>query len=170
MFSVFFPGILTAGWLHLAALTGLSFVAGCVLAASYTKRAHLLPVVTTPPMIFMIALICAKAVSATGNTMVSTAEGSLLTLSAVAPWLFIGTMAAIVIALFRGLPRRISELRADLRDSLDRGKLYRGEAARGNLYRGYPARGGIDHSGIDHDETGAADIDGGDSGAAWQRR
>lgn len=164
MFSVFFPGILTAGWLHLAALTGLSFMAGCILAASYTKRARLLTVVTTPPMIFMIALICAKAVSATGNTLVSTAAGSLLTLSAIAPWLFLGTVTAIVIALFRGLPQRVRELRADLRDSLDRGKLYRGEAARGSLYRGHPARGGIDRSDIDHD-----DIDGAGSGAAWYR-
>jgi hypothetical protein len=128
MFSVFFPGTLTAGWLHLAALTGMSFMAGCVLAGLYTKRAHLLTVVTMPPMVFMAALICAKAVSATGNTVASTAEGSLLTLSAVAPWLFAGAAATIVIALFRGLPRRISELRAGLRGNLDRGNFGRSES------------------------------------------
>jgi hypothetical protein len=132
MFSVFFPGTLTSGWLHVTALTGLSFVAGCILAGLYTRRAHLLTVVTMPPMIFMLALICAKAVSATGNTVVSTAEGSLLTLSAVAPWLFCGAAVTIVIALFRGLPRRVSELRAGLRGSLGRGDLDRPDAHRGD--------------------------------------
>ncbi len=121
MFSVFFPGTLTAGWLHLAALTGLSFVAGCILAGLYTKRAHLLTVATMPPMIFMASLICVKAISSTGNAVISTAEGSILTLSAVAPWLFAGTAATLVIALFRGLPQNISDLRAGLRGNLESG-------------------------------------------------
>ena len=149
MFSVFFPGTLTAGWLHLAALSGLSFVAGCVLAGLYTRRVHLLTVVTMPPMVFMLALICAKAVSATGNTVISTAEGSLLTLSAVAPWLFAGTAATIVIALFRGLPSRIGELRAGLRGSLDHGSLGRGNLGRGGIHRGSVDRGSVDHDGPD---------------------
>ena len=148
MFSVFFPGTLTAGWLHLTALTGLSFVAGCLLAGLYTRRAHLLIVVTMPPMIFMAALICAKAVSATGNTLVSTAEGSLITLSAIAPWLFYGTAATIVIALFRGLPRRIGELRAELRGDPGRGNLDRGYFGRGDPGRGGPHRGGADRDAL----------------------
>ncbi len=121
MFFVFFPGMMAAGWLHLAALTGLSFMAGGVLAGLYTKRAHLLTVVTMPPMVFMAALICVKALTATGNAVVSTAAGSLLTLSAVAPWLFAGTATTLVIALFRGLPHRIGELRAALRGNLEPG-------------------------------------------------
>ncbi len=155
MFSVFFPGTLTAGWLHLAALTGLSFVAGCVLAGIYTRRVHLLTVVTMPPMVFMLALICAKAVSATGNTVISTAEGSLLTLSAVAPWLFAGAAATIVIALFRGLPSRIGELRAGLRGNLGHGSLGHGSLGRGNLGRGGIHRGSVDHGSIDHDGPGS---------------
>ncbi len=121
MFSVFFPGALAAGWLHLAVLTGLSFVAGCILAGLYTKRADLLMVVTMPPMIFLVAVVCVKALTATGNTAVSTAAGSLLTLSAVAPWLFGGAAATLVIALLRGLPRSVSELRAGLRGNLESG-------------------------------------------------
>ncbi len=161
MFSVFFPGTLTAGWLHLTALTGLSFVAGCLLAGLYTRRAHLLIVVTMPPMIFMAALVCAKAVSATGNTLVSTAEGSLITLSAIAPWLFGGTAATIVIALFRGLPRRIGELRAELRGDLgrgipDRGHLGRGIPDRGSFGRGNPGRGGPHHDSANSDGPGGA--------------
>jgi len=90
MFSVFFPGTLTAGWLHLAVLTGLSFLAGCILAGLYTKRDDLLVMVTMPPMVFLVAVICVKALTATGSALISTAEGCILTLSAAAPWLFGG--------------------------------------------------------------------------------
>ena len=120
MFTVFFPGMLTAGWLHLTALAGLSFVAGCILAGLYTRRADLLLVITTPPMIFLVALICVKAMTSTGSTLISTAEGCILTLSAVAAWLFGGVAVILVIALFRGLPRTVREFRiALLRSSLD---------------------------------------------------
>jgi hypothetical protein len=119
MASVFFPGTLTAGWLHLTALTGLSFLAGCIVAGLYSRRADLLVVVTMPPMIFLITLICVKAVTSTGSTLISTAAGCLLTLSAVAPWLFGGVAVSLVIALFRGLPRTVSEFRAALRGGLD---------------------------------------------------
>ena len=121
MFSVFFPGTLTAGWLHLAVLTGLSFLVGCILAGLFTKRADLLVVVTMPPMVFLVAVICVKALTATGSALISTAEGCLLTLSAAAPWLFGGMAVIIVIALFRGLPHTISEIRAGLRGRLDSG-------------------------------------------------
>lgn len=121
MFSVFFPGTLTAGWLHLAVLTGLSFVAGCILAGLYTKRADLLVVVTMPPMVFLVAVICVKALTATGSALISTAEGCILTLSAAAPWLFGGVAVTLVIALFRGLPHTVSEVRAGLRARLDAG-------------------------------------------------
>jgi hypothetical protein len=119
MLSVFFPGTLAAGWLHLTALTGVSFLAGCVIAGLYTKRADLLVVVTMPPMIFLIAVICVKAITATGNTVLSTAEGCILTMSSVAPWLFGGVAAVLFIALFRGLPQTVSEFRAALRGHLD---------------------------------------------------
>lgn len=121
MFSVFFPGTLTAGWLHLAVLTGLSFLVGCILAGLFTKRADLLVVVTMPPMVFLVAVICVKALTATGSALISTAEGCLLTLSAAAPWLFGGMAVIIVIALFRGLPHTIGEIRAGLRGRLDSG-------------------------------------------------
>jgi len=121
MFSVFFPGTLTAGWLHLAVLTGLSFLVGCILAGLYAKRADLLVVVTMPPMVFLVAVICVKALTATGSALISTAEGCLLTLSAAAPWLFGGVAVTLVIALFRGLPHTISEVRAGLRGRLEPG-------------------------------------------------
>jgi hypothetical protein len=115
MFSLFFPGTLTSGWLNLEALTGVSFVAGCILAGLYTKREDLLLVVTTPPLIFLAAVICVTAVSSNGGGVLSSASGIALVLAAAAPWLFAGELAFIVISLFRGLPRSIRNLRADLR-------------------------------------------------------
>jgi hypothetical protein len=123
MFSLFFPGTLTAGWLHLPVLTGVSFLAGCILAGLYARRPDLLVVVTMPPLIFLISLICVKAMTSTGSAVISTAEGCLLTLAATAAWLFGGEAVILVIALFRGLPRTVREHRAALHDSVDPGDL-----------------------------------------------
>ena len=118
-FSVFFLGMLAAGWLHLGSLTGLSFVAGCALAARYTKRDGLLTAVVTPPLIFMIALVVTQTMSANADTLrrtlTSVAEGIVLTMASVAPWLFSGVMLGIIVAMFCGLPQCVREFRADLR-------------------------------------------------------
>jgi hypothetical protein len=122
MFSLFFPGTLTAGWLHLATLTGLSFVAGCALTARYTRRDGLLTVVVTPPLIFMISLVVTEAITSHADTvrhaLTSAAEGTILTLAAVAPWLFAGVLIGLAIAMFRGLPQCIQDLRDELRGDI----------------------------------------------------
>jgi hypothetical protein len=119
MFSLFFVGTLAAGWLHLGVLTGLSFVAGCALTARYTRRDGLLAVVVTPPLIFLIALVVTEVLTSHADTakhaLTSAVEGTILTLAAVAPWLFTGVIVGLVIALCRGLPRCISDLRQELR-------------------------------------------------------
>jgi len=119
MFWLFFLGTLAAGWLHLGVLTGLSFVAGCGLAARYTRRDGLLAVVASPPLIFIIALVITEALTthATGmrRSVESVAEGTFLTLAGVAPWLFAGVILSLVIAMTRGLPQCVRNLAADLR-------------------------------------------------------
>jgi hypothetical protein len=119
MFSLFFFGTLIAGWLHLELLAGLSFVAGCALAASYTRRDALLTVVTTPPLIFVIVLVGSVTMTSHADTvrhrLISTAEGIILALAAVAPWLFAGVIIGLIIALFRGLPQCVRDLSAELR-------------------------------------------------------
>jgi len=118
MFALFFAGLLVAGWLHLGVLTGLAFVAGCVLAARYTKRDGLLAAVVAPPLAFMIALTIVEMLSSHGSTrhtLTSAAEGIVLTLASVAPWLFAGVILGIIVALFRGLPQAVRDLRAELR-------------------------------------------------------
>jgi hypothetical protein len=119
MFALFFLGTLAASWLHLGVLTGLSFAAGAALAARYTRRDGLLAVVATPPLIFLIALVGIEVLTShadtTKHTLTSAVEGTILTLAAVAPWLFSGVVAGLIIALFRGLPQCVSDLRTELR-------------------------------------------------------
>ena len=119
MFALFFLGMLAAGWLHLGVLTGLSFVVGSALAARYTRREGLLAVVVTPPLIFLVALVAVEVFTSHADTtkhaLTSAAEGTILTLAAVAPWLFSGVVVGLVIALFRGLPQCIGDLRTELR-------------------------------------------------------
>lgn len=115
MFSICFPGTLTSGWLHFPVLSGASFVAACVLAALATRREDLLVVVTLPPVVFLASAICVAAVSANGGGVLAAASGIALTLGGAALWLFIGEGSALLLSLFRGLPRCVRDLRADLR-------------------------------------------------------
>lgn len=115
MLVLFFLGLLISdklGWMWLA---GLTFVLGSMAAARYTNSRDLLAVAVSPPLLFVCALAAARIVTASGHLLVSVAAGSLLTLASVAPWLFAGTAANLLIGLFRGLPARIGELRRDLR-------------------------------------------------------
>jgi len=122
MLALFFFGTLAADWLHLGVLTGLSFVAGSALAARYTRRDGLLAVVVTPPLIFLVALVVTEVFTSHADTtkhaLTSAAEGVILTLAAVAPWLFAGVIIGVVIALFRGLPQCIRDLSTELRGDL----------------------------------------------------
>jgi hypothetical protein len=119
MFALFFFGTLIADQLHLELLAGLSFVAGCALAACYSRRDALLTVVTTPPLIFMIVLVGTVLMTSHADTvrhtLTSAAEGVILTLAAVAPWLFTGVIIGLIIAVFRGLPQSVRDLGAELR-------------------------------------------------------
>ena len=122
MFLLFLMGTLAAGWLHLEVLAGLSFVAGCALAAYYSRRDALLTAVVSPPLVFMVALVIAELLTSHEDTvrhsLTSAAEGIVLTLAAVAPWLFSGVVIGIVIALMRGLPQCVRDLSAELRGDL----------------------------------------------------
>ncbi len=122
MFLLFLMGTLAAGWLHLELLAGLSFVAGCALAAYYSRRDALLTAVVTPPLVFMVALVIAELLTSHADTvrhsLTSAAEGIILTLAGVAPWLFIGVVIGLIIALMRGLPQTVRDLGSELRGDL----------------------------------------------------
>ena len=117
MFTVCLVSCLLAGWLHLYLIAGLGFCVGCVLATRYTRRNALLYVVISLPVIFLAAALAAQLATAAGggthHTVVSALVGTVLTLADVAPWLLAGTAGGLGIALFRGLPQCVRDLRAD---------------------------------------------------------
>jgi hypothetical protein len=119
MFFFFLAGTMAAGWVHADLLAGLAFVAGCSLAACYTRRDALLTVVVSPPLVFMAALVITELMTSHGDTLhhtlTSAAEGTILTLAEVAPWLFAGVIISLIIAMVRGLPQCVRDLSAELR-------------------------------------------------------
>jgi hypothetical protein len=118
MFVLFFAGLLVSTWLGLGVLAGGSFLVGALLAAWYTKQRDLLTVAVSPPLLFFLALVGVKAATATGSTVLSTVEGTALTLANVAPWLFAGMVLTLIIAWRRGLRRCVADLRRELRPDL----------------------------------------------------
>jgi len=114
---------LLATWLHHAVVAGLGFCLGSALAARYCRPAALLRMVVAVPAVFAVAEIVAQVATLHGGRRglaLPVAGGTLLTLAAVAPWLFAGTAAAVAIALFRGLPQCVRDLRAELRGGAPR--------------------------------------------------
>ena len=122
MFVIFMLTDLSAGWLHVVALTGFGFAAGSAAAAGRTRRKDLLLAVTTPPLIFLLAATVSELITLHMNHVAASAGLALadmfLTLSTAAPWLFGGLAGALVIATVRGLPQCVRDLRAQLTGAL----------------------------------------------------
>jgi len=126
MFFVFMLTDLTAGWLHVVALTGFGFAAGSAAAAGRTRRHELLLVATTPPLIFLAAVTSAELITLHLSHVSASAALVLanifLTLSTAAPWMFGGLAGALLIATVRGLPQCVRELRAELSGTVQPGE------------------------------------------------
>jgi Domain of unknown function (DUF6542) len=120
MLVLFVVTLLVASWLQWGVLAGASFVIGSVAAAWYTRPRDLLAIAVSPPLLFFCALVVVKALTAQGAAIISTVEGTALTLANVAPWLFAGVVLYLIVAWVRGLPRCVRELRHDLRPDLPR--------------------------------------------------
>ena len=117
MAGIYLIGLLLAAWLGWAVLAGLAFVAGCVLAARYAASTALLTVVVSPPLLFLGAVILVSAMTGPGGLFMSIVVGSVVTLASVALWLAVGMVLTVIIAMFRGLPGCIRDLRRDLHAS-----------------------------------------------------
>ena len=115
MLAVFALGLLVASWMGWPVLAGVCFILGSAAAALYVRPIDLLMVTIAPPLLFGITLLGVKAATATGNVVLSIAEGTAITMAEVAPWLFAGMVLTLVIALSRGLRGCVRELRQDLR-------------------------------------------------------
>lgn len=114
MFALFFLGLVFSDLLGWGLLTGGAFVAGCVLAAARTQRSDLLSVAVSPPALFLAAVICGKALTSSGGLLLSTTEGTLITLANTAPWLIVGTILGLAVAFSRGLWGNIRTLSEEL--------------------------------------------------------
>jgi hypothetical protein len=114
IFVVCFVGLVISDWLHWGVLTGGAFVAASCAAAARTKRTDLLPIAVSPPALFLAAVVCGKALLSSGSVL-STAEGTLITLANTAPWLIAGTLLSLIIAFSRGLWGNVRVLSQDLR-------------------------------------------------------
>ena len=114
MFALFLVGLAVSGWLHWGILPGLVFVAGSCLAAARTQRADLLAVAVSPPALFLLAVVCTKALGSAGSVL-STAEGTLITLANTAPWLLAGTLLSLIVAFSRGVWDNVRTLGKELR-------------------------------------------------------
>ena len=119
MFAVCLLACLLAAWLHADAVAGVAFVATGILAPVYARQNALLHIVISAPVIFLLAEIVTQLITAPGtsgrSSAISVLEGTFLTLADVAPWLFAGTLVCIGVAMTRGLPQCVRDLRAGLR-------------------------------------------------------
>lgn len=100
-------------------IAGLGFCTGCSLAPLCVRRAALLQVVLSAPVVFLFAEIVTQGLTAQGDSshasVLSVLEGTFLTLAAIAPWLFAGSAACVAIAYRRGLRQSVRDLGARLR-------------------------------------------------------
>lgn len=115
MLAVFALGLLGASWTPWPVLAGAFFLIGSVAAVVYVSPGDLLMVTIVPPLLFGIALMAVKAATASGNVVLSIAEGTAITMAEVAPWLFAGMVLTLIIAWARGLHECVRDLRQDLR-------------------------------------------------------
>ncbi|MHB1432715.1 MAG: DUF6542 domain-containing protein, partial [Streptosporangiaceae bacterium] len=118
MFLIFLLTDLASGSLQVSGLAGFGFAVGSTIAAAVVRRAGLLIVSTTPPVVFLVAITCAELITAhlshASGSLGRMGAGIFLTLSAAAPWMLGGLAGALAIALLRGLPQRVRDLRADV--------------------------------------------------------
>jgi len=155
MFVLFVLAAVSAAALHADALAGFGFAAGSAVTAGCTRRTELLLVVTTPPAIFLAALTCGELITmhmdhvAPSPTLVG--ANVFLTLSATAPWLFGGVAGAMAIAIIRGLPGCLRDLRAGLSGQADLGPGGHGQSGHGQAGHGQGGhgQGGHGQGGVD---------------------
>jgi hypothetical protein len=115
IFVLCFLGLLVSVWLGWGPLAGVAFVLATGFAAARTQRTDLLTVTVSPPALFLVALMCVKGLTASGNVLLSTATGTLITLANTAPWLLAGTGLSLIIAFTRGLRGNVVALGQELR-------------------------------------------------------
>lgn len=119
MFLLCLVACVASAGLGVGVLAGLGYCAACGLAPGYVRRDALLQVVVSPPAAFLVAVFIAQVLTAQGDSahgaVLSVLEGTFLMLAGATPWLILGTIGCVCIAIYRGLPQCVREFRASLR-------------------------------------------------------
>ena len=113
VFGACLTGLLASDWLNWGELADAVFFMASSLTAYYVRQGSLLPVVVSPPLLFLTASLASSAVTASG--MLAGLEGLLVTLAGAAWWMLAGMTLTVAIALVRGLRTEVRALVADLR-------------------------------------------------------
>ncbi|SEG44123.1 hypothetical protein SAMN04489712_105234 [Thermomonospora echinospora] len=119
IFALGLLGALLSRWLGVGLLAGLGFMAGCVLAALATRPADLLSLSVCPPLLFLGLTLLAEILTTLGEESLlrGVLVGMVTSLATTAPWLFLGTALVVAIAIPRGLPAAVRDLRDRLAGS-----------------------------------------------------
>ena len=113
VFGACFTGLLIADWANWQELADAVFFLASSLTAYYVRPGSLLPVVASPPLLFLAACLAVSALTAPG--LPATAERIAVTLGGAAWWMVVGMALSVAIALLRGLRAEIRALWSDLR-------------------------------------------------------
>jgi Domain of unknown function (DUF6542) len=113
VFAACFLGLLAADWASWAELADAVFFLASSLAAYYVRRAGLLPVVVSTPLLFFFACVLEKTLTSPG--LLPALDDTRNVLAGAADWLFAGTALTTAIAVARGLGREVRALVLALR-------------------------------------------------------
>jgi hypothetical protein len=115
VFGACVAGCLIASWARWDAFAGWVFFMATGLAVYYARPGMLLPVIVSPPVIFLMACLCAKLATAPG--LLTAVSGTVVTLAGVAGWMITGMVLAVAIAVGRGVTDEVRDLLAAFRSS-----------------------------------------------------
>jgi hypothetical protein len=113
VFGACLAGVLIADWANWGELADAVFFMASTLTAYYVRPGSLLPVVVSPPLLFLAACLAASALTACGA--LGSQAGLPVTLAHAAWWMLAGTSLTVVIALLRGLYAEVRALWTGLR-------------------------------------------------------
>lgn len=116
VFSATLVGAIGGGLFGLHAAQGFLFVLGCLVAVLTTRRTDLLTLVVSPPVVFFAVSLLSAVVGSLGehSFVISMLLTLVTTLTSSMPWLFVGAVLVVVIAVPRGLPANLRELSAGI--------------------------------------------------------
>ncbi|MEV0399848.1 DUF6542 domain-containing protein [Actinoallomurus sp. NPDC050550] len=107
-------GAVIGGMFGLRSAQGLFFVVGCLLAVLATRRTDLLTLVVSPPLLFFLVTLVSALIGSVGEKsfLLSTVVAVAAKLTSSVPWLFVGAVLVVLIAVPRGLPANLRDLSA----------------------------------------------------------